>query len=190
MTIAIDWPVTKIISIQKVDMVEVSPTEFELDVDAFHITLRDLEASEPGAPWATTHTHNTEVTLGGITFARLIEIVGGYTITFEDGSYAVTLLGANNNILDVANLNSVSIRSTNSAGLIVTDASGLTSAESSALILIEQILRNKIVTDPVTGVMTLSDDIGAILLTADIFEDVAGTVPYRGKGVERKERLT
>ncbi len=57
-------------------------------------------------------------------------------------------------------------------------------------LLIEQILRNKLVTDPVTGTMTLYDDAGTPLLTADIFEDTPGSVPYRGQGVERKERLT
>ncbi len=118
MAITIDFA-TKIISVPQADLTMVSATEYTLDTDAFHITLRDLEATEAGGPNPTTHTHNTEVTLGGLTFARLIEIIGGYTITFENGSYAVTLLGSNNNILDVANLNSVSIRPTNSAGLIL-----------------------------------------------------------------------
>ncbi len=120
MTISIDWPTTKVISVPKADLIEVSPTEFQLDVDAFHITLRDLDAAVTGSPWATTHIHNTEVTIGGVVFARQVIIIGGYTVTFENGSYAVTLLGANNNILDVANLNSVSIRPSNSAGLITT----------------------------------------------------------------------
>jgi len=47
-----------------------------------------------------------------------VEIINGYTITFEDEQYAVTLIGANNNILDVINFNQVSVRPTNSAGLI------------------------------------------------------------------------
>lgn len=120
MTISIDWPNTKVISVPKADLTMISATEFQLDVDAFHITLRDLEAAVGGAPWATTHIHNTEVTIGGVVFARQVIIIGGYTVTFENGSYAVTLVGANNNILDVANLNSVSIRPSNSAGLITT----------------------------------------------------------------------
>ncbi len=120
MTISIDFPNTKVISVPQADLTMISATEFQLDVDAFHITLRDLEASVGGGPWATTHIHNTEVTIGGVVFARQVIIIGGYTVTFEDGSYAVTLVGANNNILDVANLNSVSIRPSNSAGLITT----------------------------------------------------------------------
>ncbi len=122
MTISIDWPNTKVISVPQADLIMLSATEYELDVDAFHIILRDLEAAVTGAPWATTHIHNTEVTIGGVVFARQVIIIGGYTVTFEDVGppYAVTLTGANNNILDVANLNSVSIRPSNSAGLITT----------------------------------------------------------------------
>jgi len=66
--------------------------------------------------------HNTEVTLGGVTLARTVEFINGYTIEFEDGQYAVTLTGANNNIADVMVVNQVSLRSNNSAGLIVTGA--------------------------------------------------------------------
>jgi len=42
-------------------------------------------------------------------------------VTFEDGSYAVNLVGANSNISDITNLNSVSVRAANSAGLIDSD---------------------------------------------------------------------
>lgn len=58
------------------------------------------------------------------------------------------------------------------------------------LVLIEQILRNKLITDPVTGVMTLFDDSDVALLTANLFKDAAGTIPYDGTGSERRERLT
>jgi hypothetical protein len=70
-----------------------------------------------------THRHNTTVTVGGVTLARVIEIINGYTVTFEDGQYAVNLAGANSNVADVANVNQVSLRSANSAGL--QDISGL-----------------------------------------------------------------
>jgi len=48
----------------------------------------------------------------------VVEIINGYTVTFEDDSYAVNLVGANSNIADVVNLNTVSVRAANSAGLI------------------------------------------------------------------------
>jgi hypothetical protein len=53
-----------------------------------------------------------------VTLARVVEIINDYTITFENGTYAVNLAGANSNIGDVVNLNSVSVRSANSAGLV------------------------------------------------------------------------
>lgn len=56
--------------------------------------------------------------------------------------------------------------------------------------LIAALLRNKTVTDPDTGVMTVYAENGVdVLFTADIFEDAAGTQPYDGQGVNRRERL-
>jgi hypothetical protein len=52
------------------------------------------------------------------------------------------------------------------------------------------ILRNKTVTDPATGTMTVYADNGVTpLLTAQLYEDVAGSQTYRGQGAEVRERL-
>jgi hypothetical protein len=118
--ISINWA-TKVISIPQADLTLVDTGIYELDVDEFRLDLKDLEDSEEGIIFDKTHTHNTEVTLSGVTYARFIEIINGYTITFEDGQYAVNLTGANNNIADVMNVNQVSLRSFNSAGLITVD---------------------------------------------------------------------
>jgi hypothetical protein len=119
MAITVNWP-TKVINVPKADMTLVSSDPFEireLNIDTFRLRLKDLEDDESGQPWPTTHNHNTAVTVGGVTLARVVEIINGYTVTFEDGSYAVNLVGANSNIGDVVNLNSVSVRAANSAGL-------------------------------------------------------------------------
>lgn len=119
MAITINWA-THVISIPKDDLtlVQSSPTEIrELDVDWFRLQLKDIEDNVDGQPFPNTHTHNTAVTLGGLTLARVVEIIFPYTITFEDGQYAVNLIGANNNIADKTNVNQVSIRSSNSAGM-------------------------------------------------------------------------
>lgn len=56
--------------------------------------------------------------------------------------------------------------------------------------LMSKILRNKSVTNPNTGQMTVYDDDGVTpLLVANLYEDSAGATPYRGKGAERRERL-
>lgn len=120
MAIDVDW-VTKIIYIPKsyLTLVQSFPTEIRsLDIDLFRHDLKDLEASVVGMIYVDTHRHSPEVTVGGVTLARVVEIINGYTVTFEDGQYAVNLLGANSNIADVTNVNQVSVRSANSAGLV------------------------------------------------------------------------
>jgi hypothetical protein len=68
---------------------------------------------------------------------------------------------------------------------------GLTSTQDARLLLIEKLLRNKLITNPATGTMTLYDDDGStVLLSGNIFEDAAGGTPYAGNGAERRERLT
>ncbi len=119
MAVSINWP-TGVISVPKADMTLVSSTPFEireLDINVFRLALKNLEDDDVGQVWATTHNHNTTVSVGGVTLARVIQIINGYTITFENGSYAVNLIGANSNIGDVINLNTVSVRASNSAGL-------------------------------------------------------------------------
>jgi hypothetical protein len=119
MAISIDYT-TRIISIPKADMtlVQSTPTEIrELDINNFRLALKDIEDSTVGVPFVDTHTHNTVVTVGGLTLARVVEIINGYTVTFEDGQYSVNLVGANSNIGDRVNANQVSVRSYNSAGL-------------------------------------------------------------------------
>lgn len=46
------------------------------------------------------------------------------------------------------------------------------------------------VDDRPTGIMTLYGDDGVTpIMTAQLYEDVAGTQTYRGQGAERRERL-
>lgn len=117
MAISINWP-TGVISIPKSDLTLISGDVYEYDVNAFRLELKDLEDDSEGMMWPDTHRHNTSVTLSGVVYARVVEIINGYTVTFENGMYAVNLYGANHNIIDVNNRNMVGVASTNSAGLI------------------------------------------------------------------------
>ena len=118
--IVIDWGnreifVPKFASLQ----IQTIPSEVRsLDLDEFRLALKDLEDSEAGMTFPATHNHNTTVTVGGVTLARVIEIINSYSVTFEDGQYAINLVGANSNVGDVVNVNQVSVRVANSAGLI------------------------------------------------------------------------
>ena len=115
----IDWP-TKVITVPKSDtaLVSAGPPEIRShNTDTFRLQLKDLEDSVDGMVFPHTHNHNAPLDIGGVSLARTIEITNGYTVTYENGSYAVNLTGSNNNIGDVLNLNNVQVRSSNSAGL-------------------------------------------------------------------------
>lgn len=122
--ISIDWK-NRVIFIPRNDLtlIQSFPVEIrELNINWFRLQLKSLEDSEDGMLFPDTHRHNTEVSLGGLTFARVVEIINDYTIEFEDGQYAVNLTGANTNAGDRVNVNQVSVRSANSAGLISSPA--------------------------------------------------------------------
>ena len=118
--IYVSWS-EKIIYIPRSYMTLMQEEPFEirrLYLDDFRLALKSLEDDPNGMGNIDTHQHNTLVNVGGVVLARVIEIINGYTVTFENGLYAVTLYGANSNVGDVTNVNNVSIRSANSAGLI------------------------------------------------------------------------
>lgn len=113
---------TRVITIPQNYLTPLSGNNYELDTNQLRLDVIDYMDSEEGMSLPDVIRHNTQVTLAGITFARTIEFINGWTITFEPGTYSVSLTNSNNNIADVMNLNGVSLRSANSAGLIVTGA--------------------------------------------------------------------
>lgn len=105
------------------NLIQSVPTEIrELDLNQFRLKLKDIEDGIFGMAELRTHKHNTTVSVGGVDLARVIEIINGYTVTFEDGQYAIQLVGANSNVGDVVNVNQVSIRTANSVGLVTSKA--------------------------------------------------------------------
>lgn len=208
MAITINWS-TKVITVPQSYLSHISGAIYELDVNQLRLDLKDIEDSEEGSAFPDTHRHNTEVTLAGTTYARAVEIINGYTVLFEDVGtpYTVQCSGANHNIGDVKVVNQVSLIIGNAAGLIVGSGGGGSSytpaevadavwSHSSAvdvaakLAIIQKILRNKTVTNPVAGTITVYDDNGTdVLFVAPLYEDVGGTQGYRGKGADRRDRL-
>lgn len=119
-------PATYVISVPKADLtlIQSVPTEIrELDSNQFRHWLDDWMDGEGGIYMPKTHNHNTEVLIDGLAYARTIEILSPYTVTFEDGQYQVNIVGSNNNIHSRRNLNQVSIVPNNSAGLVNVRAS-------------------------------------------------------------------
>ncbi len=131
---------TFVISIPKADTTFVgtnAATGYEVrsyDEYALMRELADYLDSEAGATLPVAFSHNTNVTISGVVYARALTFLAPYTITFENGSYQVKLVGGtNNNMLDVLNPNSVSVIAANSAGL-QTVATGGSSGPSAAVI--------------------------------------------------------
>lgn len=123
--ISINWQ-TRVITIPQADLTPLGGTIYELDLDWFRLQLKSLEDSEDGISHLDTHRHVSPVSLSGVTYARFVEIINGYTIVFEDtGSfYTVSCVGANHNLADVTNYNMVNLIVSNSAGLVVVSNAG------------------------------------------------------------------
>jgi hypothetical protein len=147
-------------------LIQSVPTEIrQLNLDTFRRTLKDLEDDPEGMPFPNTHNHNTTVEVGGVLLSRVIEIINGYTITFEDGQYAVNLVGANSNVGDVVNVNQVSVRSANSAGL--QDLSTLLSSAYQGKVVLDM-TRGQAGTDvPIGTLLTPSNNAVDALQIAD-----------------------
>ena len=142
MPVTVDWP-TKLITIGTDFLTHVSGPVgvgglFELDVEALHATLRDLEDDATGMVFPVTHRYAGPTTLAGATYAPQFEVINGYQVTFAEtpfDHYTVRCVGANHNIGDVKLVNTVSLIIGNSAGLIqVTSGSGLSAAQATQLL--------------------------------------------------------
>lgn len=117
MAITIDWN-TRVITVPQSDLTDLGGGQYEMDVNWFRLQLKAIEDDAEGMAYPQTHNHNTEVTISGITLARVVEMTNNYTVTFTpDTPWAVTLVNANSNVFDVVNQNQVNVRAVNSAGL-------------------------------------------------------------------------
>lgn len=134
MSLTVNWG-AKDIYVPQSFLTPLGGAAYQLDVDAFRLALKALEDTPEGMAAPDTHRHNTEVTLSGVTYARTVEVLAPYTVTFEDGQYVVSCVGANHNLADVKTLNQVSLIIGNSAGLIVKAVgSGVTAQDKTDII--------------------------------------------------------
>ena len=203
MTISIDWS-------NKLILASASIT----DLIAFKDAVRDLEDSEVGMLYPPAITFKA-LSLGGGAYQYGVDCINGYQLKFPDpGNYTV-IGNINAYIVPVAG---VFVDRTKSAAFATVAGSGggssLTAAEvwahpsrsltdysgvwdepeavnlTSKMNLAAAILKNKTVTNPNTGVMTVYADDGTTpLLTAQLYENIDGSINYRGQGAERREAL-
>ena len=148
MVLSIDHS-TLVISVPQADLTLITGSLYELDTETvFRQGVIDLLDDEQGIVLEDAIVHNTEVTVAGTTFARTIEVINGYSVTFTpDSQYTVRLAGSNNNIFDVENSilnqNQVQLISQNSAGLIqISTGSGLSAAQDTKLTEVHGELRS------------------------------------------------
>jgi hypothetical protein len=172
MTIFIN-PATFVINVPKADLtlIQSTPNEIrELDSNLFRHWLDDWMDSEDGIYLPKTHVHNTVVTIDGLDYARTIEVLTPYTVTFEDAQYQVNIVGSNNNIHSRRNPNQVSLVPSNSAGLV-----GIRATEDGAY-------DGRVVYDPVNGVAGTGYPIGTYARPSNNVADAKLIAQVRGLG--------
>jgi len=138
--ISIDYA-TKVITIPQADCTFVSGTFYRLPTETvFRAQVNALMDNEAHMWMPDPIDHNTEYTVAGATYARKIEIINGYSVTFTpDSQWTVELTESNNNLFDVGNgilnQNQVQVIPTNSAGLItVVSGSGVTEQDKTDIV--------------------------------------------------------
>ena len=132
---------TRLITIPQADLDFVSGALYTLDTNAFRNDVMAILDDETHIWLPDAFSHNTEVTVAGVTYARTIEFINSFSIQFEDtgSAYTVRLEGSNNNIFDVENgilvpTDKVNVVPTNSAGLqTVTSGSGMSAEQATWL---------------------------------------------------------
>jgi len=116
MPLSCDWP-TKVITILQSELTLVGGTYYTLDVTYYFQLLRELNSSAEGIAETIGFPLylNTSPTTGT---PRIVDIINGYTIQFEDGLYSVDFIDGNVNWRTVEIRNQVSIGTNNTAALI------------------------------------------------------------------------
>lgn len=163
MAITIDWGAA-LIHVPKTDLTPLGGLFYYHDTEAFLRELQALADDEAGIPFPVPYQHNPVVTLSGVAYARIVEVVAPYQIVYDDSggtdAYNVNLGGSNNNILDRKFPNRVTVNPNNSAGL--TDVSGVTTALDYA---------GEVHVDPVNGVAGTVHPIGTSSRPVSDFAD-------------------
>jgi hypothetical protein len=182
MAITINWT-TRTIDVPLSFMTFVSGQTYRLDADVFRLALKDLEDDPEGMAFPRTHSHNAEVLLSGVTYARVVEVINNYRIMFENTGtpYIIEIVGANHNIGDVTEFDgSYSMVLNNAAGLIVTQVNVMMAAPTAA-----EVWQN-----PVEGATTAEEALRIILaaLANKATGGGTGTIAFRDIA-DTKDRL-
>lgn len=198
MTITVDWANKLVLSTASIT-----------DIVAFKDTLRELEDDDVGMLYDPIVAYK-RVDLGGGAYFHDLPFINGYQLKFPNPGNYIVIGNIGATIVPVAG---VYVDRTKAAAFATVAGSGGStgptageialavrselSPELSSIANIETkvdiataILKNKTVTNPTTGLMTVYNVDGVTpLLTAQLYENVDGSVTYRGQGAERREAL-
>lgn len=203
MTITVDFPASRI---------RVSSDQTALDVGALYTAIKDAQDSETGVMYSPIAAGAGRFDLGGGRTSGLVvrlnapwqveflgvgqRTVDGGTLVGGAGGQPVASTPGTQVILNRP-ADAFGVATSGSAAPSASEVASAVWAHQTAGDLLSKveiaqvILRNKTVTDPQTGTMTVFADDGVTpLLVANLFEDAAGTRPYRGQGAENRGRLT
>ena len=153
---------TKVIYVLQSELAPLGGSFYEYDIDTLRLALKTLEDDADGMTLDDTHKHTPPTTLAGVTFARQVQIINGYTVTFQDGSYSINIIGGNSNLGDVINRNSVGVNTANSAGLV--QVGEFTADDRAMLQLLHRIGKNRMEVDIDAQQLVLYDDNGTTVL--------------------------
>jgi len=116
MALICHWP-TKVITVPKTDLTLVSGTKYSLSVLCWFQLLRELNGSVEGmAETVGAPIYNN--TSPSASTPRIIDVINGYTVQFEEGLYSVDIIEGNTNLRDVEIKNSVSVGTNNTTGFV------------------------------------------------------------------------
>lgn len=116
-----------------------------------------------------------------------LDASGQANLTIQDAA-AATSAGALDLVVGVVLQVDDATMAVVSDSLVITPVTPATDSEKIALIL--KILSNRQELDPATGTFRLYDDNGVtVLYEVGAWEDAAGTIPYRGRGLQKLDRL-
>lgn len=202
MALTVDFPAS---------LIRVSSDQTSLDVIALYTAVKDAQDSPEGIMYAPIAAGAGRFDLGGGRESGLVvRLNDPWQVVFEGSGQRTidggTLVGglAGQPVSLTANVMVLMNRPADAFGVSTSGTPAPTASEvagavwghATAVTLTDRmsvaaaILRNKTVTDPTTGVMTVFADDGTTpLLTAQLYENAAGTQTYRGQGAEYRGRL-
>jgi hypothetical protein len=198
---------------QAAQRISVTSPQVALSCQDLIDAIREEEASERGIVYDKIADASGKDNLGGgVSTAITVFLLDNWQVQWYAGAYTATIGGGNlvaesgDAVAYVSGGPQVEITLSAAATIVAGDGGGTapsaeevanavwahTSAASllTKVDLAQAILRNKTITDPNTGLMTVYDIDGATpLLTAALYQDAAGSTPYQGQGAERREML-